>query len=113
MLKTTSFHDNFKNILPLAHDNLKLIATINLFYAHHVFLSLGYNKSNDLAMFPIGLAWFFRHLVQNFGWVFYLCFSFVLVQVHHHLAMKIMQKNILGICVELEEPNYVILKWNV
>jgi hypothetical protein len=58
VLIITSFHDNFKNILPLGHDNLKLIVTINLFYVRHVFFSLGCNKSNDLTMLLVGLVWF-------------------------------------------------------
>jgi hypothetical protein len=114
VLRTNSFHDNFKNFLSLGHDGLKLITTINLFYVCHVFLSLGCNKSNDLAMLRVGLAWFLRHLVQNFGWVFNLFSPFCVGSSTSSFGCeKPAKKNIPSICVKLEKPSYVILKWNV
>jgi hypothetical protein len=51
------FHDSFGYVLTLVHCGLKLMAAINFLDVGHVFLSLGCNKSNDLAMLPIWLAW--------------------------------------------------------
>jgi hypothetical protein len=57
VFRIARFHDSFGYVLTLVYCGLKLIAAINFFDVGHVFLSLGCNKSNDLTVLPIWLAW--------------------------------------------------------
>jgi hypothetical protein len=57
VFRIARFHYSFGYVLTLVYCGLKLITAINFFDVGHVFLSLGCNKSNDLTVLPIWLAW--------------------------------------------------------
>jgi hypothetical protein len=86
-----------------------LIAPINFFDVGHMFLSLGCNKSNDLTVLPIWLAWLLdldlKIWLRILDGFFYLCFSFVLVQVHHQLVVRNLRREMLQVYIysKLEE----------
>ncbi len=93
VLRTTSFHDNFKNVFPFGHDGLKLIATIMFAMCFSLLVA---TRAMISPCSQLGWHGFFNICVgsstSSFG------------------CEKPAKRNIPCMCVKLEELGYVILK---